>query len=102
VFGSIGVAIYRGYLGDNLPNGLPADVTEAATATLGGAIAVAGQLTGEIKTSVVEAARFGFLRGLKLCSVVTGIWTLGLAAFAAISFRGAGVAGGVTANETAA
>src|SRR5207248_5395742 len=46
-YGSIGVAIYRGMLGAAFPPGVPADVTRAALATLGGSVVAAQPLPGE-------------------------------------------------------
>jgi MFS transporter, DHA2 family, multidrug resistance protein len=87
VFGSIGVAIYRGLLGSALPAGLPADVSQSAMATLGGAVVVAQHLPAEIGTVLVAAARDAFLRGLVMSAVISGVGTLALAAFAWVTFR---------------
>lgn len=92
VFGSIGVALYRGLLGSALPAGLPADVTQAAMATLGGAVVVAQHLPAEIGPGLVAAAREAFLRGLVVSEVISGAGTLALAAFAWVTFRREGVA----------
>jgi len=91
-YGSIGVAIYRGVLGTALPAGLPADVTHAALATLGGAVVAAQQLPGETGTALLGAARDAFVRGLVLCQMISGIGTLVLAIFAWATFRRAPVA----------
>src|SRR5207248_3053187 len=91
-YGSIGVAIYRGALGAALPAGLPADVTHAALATLGGAVVAAQQLPGETGTALLGAARDAFVRGLVLCQMISGIGTLLLAIFAWATFRSAPVA----------
>jgi DHA2 family multidrug resistance protein-like MFS transporter len=91
IFGSIGVAIYRGLLGADLPAGLPADVTQAAMATLGGAVVAAQQLSGEVGTALVGAAREAFLRGLVVSEVISGVGVLALAVFAWQTFRRVGV-----------
>jgi len=91
-FGSIGVAIYRGVLGGALPTGLPADVTHAALATLGGAVVAAQQLPGETGTALLGAARDAFVRGLVLCQMISGAGSLALAVFAWATFRRAPVA----------
>jgi len=92
IFGSIGVAIYRGLLGPALPAGLPADITHAAMATLGGAVLAAEQLPAEVGTVLVGAAREAFLRGLVVSEVISGVGTLVLAVFAWVTFRRVGVA----------
>src|SRR5438874_4274238 len=91
-YGSIGVAIYRGVLGTALPAGLPADVTHAALATLGGAVVAAQQLPGETGTALLGAARDAFVRGLVLCQMISGAGSLALAVFAWVTFRRAPVA----------
>jgi DHA2 family multidrug resistance protein-like MFS transporter len=87
VFGSIGVAIYRMLLAPTLPAGLSHDVTQAAMATLGGAVAVSQQLSGDLAGALLDAARDAFLRGLQVCAVISGVGTLALAIFAAVSYR---------------
>src|SRR5947207_7855265 len=91
-YGSIGVAFYCGVLGAALPAGLPADVTHAALATLGGAVVAAQQLPGETGTALLGAARDAFVRGLVLCQMISGAGSLALAVFAWVTFRRAPVA----------
>ena len=86
LFGSLGVAIYRMLMAQTMPVGLSPEVTEAATATLGGAVAVAQQLGGGVADALLDAAREAFLRGLRLCAVISGVGTVGLAIFAAAAF----------------
>ena len=91
LFGSIGVAIYRGLLASALPVGLSADSSRAALATLAGAVNVAQQLPPERAVALVGAAREAFLRGLVVCQVISGVMTLVLATFAWAMFRRVGV-----------
>ena len=91
IFGSIGVAIYRGLLTRALPASLATDVADAALSTLGGALAVSNQLTAPLSTALVEAAREAFLRGLVLCTVISGVGSLVLAVFASARFRRVGL-----------
>jgi DHA2 family multidrug resistance protein-like MFS transporter len=91
IFGSIGVAIYRGLLAPALPVGLSAEVTNATLATLGGAVAIASDLSGQVGAALLDAARNAFLRGLMLCAVISGIGYLALAVYAAWTFRSASV-----------
>jgi DHA2 family multidrug resistance protein-like MFS transporter len=92
LFGSIGVAVYRGVLGQTLPTGLSPEVTNAAMSTLGGAFAISRQLPAQVGAALVDAANDAFLRGLVLCSAISGVGSIGLALFAAATFRGVGVA----------
>jgi DHA2 family multidrug resistance protein-like MFS transporter len=91
IFGSIGVAIYRGMLAPALPVGLSGEVTSATLATLGGAVAVASNLSTQLGATLVDAARGAFLRGLTLCAMISGVGYLALAVYAAWTFRGARV-----------
>jgi len=91
IFGSIGVAIYRGMLAPALPVGLSGEVTSATLATLGGAVAVASNLSTQLGAALVDAARGAFLRGLTLCAMISGVGYLALAVYAACTFRDARV-----------
>jgi DHA2 family multidrug resistance protein-like MFS transporter len=87
VFGSLSVLIYRTLLGDALPAGLPAGLVQESNATLAGALEAAGRLPAESGAVVVDAARRAFLRGLQVCSIISGVGTLALAVLAARTFR---------------
>jgi DHA2 family multidrug resistance protein-like MFS transporter len=91
IFGSIGVAIYRGLLGVELPAGLSGEVAQAALSTLGGAVVAARGLSTEVGAALVGAARDAFLRGLVVSEVISGVGTLALAVFAWVTFRREGV-----------
>jgi DHA2 family multidrug resistance protein-like MFS transporter len=79
IFGTIGIAIYRGAMADALPAGLPAEAATAARDTLGGAVAVAAHLPEGVGAALVEAARLAFVDGLQLTAAISTIGTLGLA-----------------------
>ena len=87
VFGSIGVAVYRAIVGDAIPPSISPEVAEAAKATLGGAVATAAQLPGELGTALTDAARAAFMRGLRVCAVISAVGSVALAAFAGVALR---------------
>jgi MFS transporter, DHA2 family, multidrug resistance protein len=87
VFGSIGVAIYRGAMSAALLDHLPADAAEAARATLGGAMAAAAQLNDSIGRDIADAARDAFLEGVRLCAGVSVLGSALLAIFAFVTLR---------------
>jgi len=89
VFGSIGVAVYRAMLAGEIPAGLPADMADAARATLAGAIHVSKQLPGEAGAALMEASREAFLRGLQLTALISVVGSIALAIFAAVTLRNA-------------
>jgi DHA2 family multidrug resistance protein-like MFS transporter len=77
LFGSIGVAVYRMAVGAAIPPGITPDAAEAALSTLGGAVALAGQIpAGEALASV---ARNAFIDGVKLCAAISAIASVALA-----------------------
>jgi DHA2 family multidrug resistance protein-like MFS transporter len=87
IFGSIGVAIYRGAIGAALPAGLPVEAASAARDTLGGAVQVGGELPGQIGAALIDAARGAFTQGLHLTAAISAVVTLGLALFVLITLR---------------
>ena len=87
IMGSIGVAIYRSQLGDQLPTGLPAGMATAARDTLGSAVAVAAQLPTQTGSAVVAAARDAFVAGMQLSSVIAAVGAVGVAIMALVTLR---------------
>jgi DHA2 family multidrug resistance protein-like MFS transporter len=87
VMGSIGVAIYRSRLADQLPPQVPAEAAEAARDTLGSAAAVAAQLPGELGQAVLVAAREAFVAGMRLSSMLAAGIGLALALLALLVLR---------------
>jgi DHA2 family multidrug resistance protein-like MFS transporter len=73
ILGSIGTALYRAEVADALPSGISAGVTNAAKDTLGGALAVAHTLPGEIAATVVAAANAAFVDAIHLVAGVAAI-----------------------------
>jgi DHA2 family multidrug resistance protein-like MFS transporter len=90
VLGSIGVALYRASLGDALPAGVPADAAVVARDTLGGAVAVAGQLPGQLGTAVLAAARDAFVQGMQVATTISAVIAVGVAILAIVMLRNIG------------
>jgi DHA2 family multidrug resistance protein-like MFS transporter len=90
VLGSIGVALYRGHIADALPAGVPADATIVARDTLGGAVAVAGQLPAQLGTEVLEVARDAFVHGMQAATTISAILAVGIAILAVVMLRNVG------------
>ena len=87
VFGSIGVAVYRTMIADAVPPGLAPAVADAAKATLGGALATAAELPGEVGNVLSETARAAFMRGLRVCAIISAVGSVVLAVFAGVALR---------------
>jgi DHA2 family multidrug resistance protein-like MFS transporter len=87
VLGSIGTAVYRSDVAGTLPDGLPVAAGDAAHETLGGAIAVAGQLPGQVKDAVIGAARTAFTDGLHTAAISAAAVLVVAAIVAAVVLR---------------
>jgi DHA2 family multidrug resistance protein-like MFS transporter len=87
ILGSIGVAVYRGAMAGAVPDGVPLPVAEAARDTLGAAIAVAGQLPGQLGARLVGAARDAFIQALQLTAAISAVGSVVLAVFVASVLR---------------
>jgi DHA2 family multidrug resistance protein-like MFS transporter len=87
VFGSIGIAVYRSIMAETIPPSVPPDAAEAARATLGGAVAAAAQLPGQLGRALVDAAREAFMQGLRVTAAISVIGSLALAVFTVVTLR---------------
>src|SRR6266540_4127527 len=85
--GSIGVAIYRSELADRLPAEMPAAAAAIARDTLGGAVAVAGELPDRLGAAVLQTAREAFVQGMHLTSAIAALVAVGLAVLAVVALR---------------
>jgi DHA2 family multidrug resistance protein-like MFS transporter len=90
ILGSIGVAVYRGGVAEGLPDGVPATAAAAARDTLGGAVAVAQELPGELGTAVIGVARDAFVQGMQVASTVSAVLAVGVAILAVVMLRNVG------------
>ncbi len=87
ILGSVGTAVYRSRLADALPAGVPPEAAEVARDTLGGALAVAGQLPDQLGAALLDAARGAFTQALELNAAISAVVAVGLALGAAILLR---------------
>jgi DHA2 family multidrug resistance protein-like MFS transporter len=71
VLGSIGAAIYRNEMESAVPAGVSAEAAESARSTLGGALAVAQQLPGDLGVQLITTAQDAFARSLELASLLS-------------------------------
>jgi MFS transporter, DHA2 family, multidrug resistance protein len=98
VLGSVGVAVYRRDVIDEVPAEIPAAAADAARDTLGGAVAAAGQLPEQLGGALVDAAQVAFTNGLHLTAAIGAVISLGIAALAAHLLRNARPGGGEEAE----
>ncbi len=99
ILGSIGIAVYRNEVTDAIPAGLPPEAAEAARDTLGGALAVAGQLPDQLGAGLLDAAREAFAQSLQLTAATSAAVAMGIALLAAVLLRRVGATSPATVNE---
>ena len=82
IFGSIGTAVYRLAMWDAVPGSVPPQAMEAARSTLGGAVAVASQLPGQLRAELLGSARAAFTQAFELtaaiCAAVSLLTAIGV------------------------
>lgn len=87
LLGSIVTAIYRGAMaGEPLP-GIPQGSVDAAKDTLGAAVEVAAQLSGERGPKLLAAAREAFVYAFEVTSALSAVAAVGAACLAAALLR---------------
>jgi MFS transporter, DHA2 family, multidrug resistance protein len=87
VLGVVGTAVYRSQLAHGVPAGVPEHGAAAARDTLGGAVAVAGQLPDRLGMPLLEAAREAFTQGLHLAAAVSAAAALAFAILVTVLLR---------------
>ncbi|HEV3473375.1 MAG TPA: MFS transporter, partial [Actinomycetota bacterium] len=81
LFGSIGVAVYRGAMADAVPSEVPLRAADAARDTLGGALGIAADLPGDVGAAIIATAQDAFLQGVHVVALISVVGSLALAAF---------------------
>jgi DHA2 family multidrug resistance protein-like MFS transporter len=87
VLGSIGTAVYRDQVTTGVPASIPPEAAEAARATLGGAVAAAGQLPDRLGAPLLDAAREAFVHGLQVTAVISAVIAMSLAILVTVLLR---------------
>lgn len=88
ILGSIGTAVYRGAVANDLPAGIPSEAAAAAHDTLGGAVEVAQQLPDGMGVALLDVAREAFVQGLHIAASISGVVAIVAAIIAVVVFRG--------------
>ena len=88
LLGTLGIAVYRDRLDEDLPAGVPAESAEAAQSTLGGAVAVADELPRRLADELLDAAQEAFTAGLQVSALVSAVVAAVTAILAAVLLRG--------------
>jgi DHA2 family multidrug resistance protein-like MFS transporter len=85
--GSLLTAVYRGRVGDTLPDGIPVAAARSARDTLAGATAAAHDLSGPPAAAVLTAARRAFTDGMHVTTVTSAVLLALVAVVSVISLR---------------
>ncbi len=78
VLGSLGMAIYRSQVAYAIPSTVSAEAAAAARDTLGGAVALAGQLPDALGATLLHVARSAFTQALQMTAVTGLVVMVGL------------------------
>jgi MFS transporter, DHA2 family, multidrug resistance protein len=87
ILGSVGTAIYRSYMSNDMPSGISAASAEAARDTLGGATAEAAKLGSDAGVQLLTAAREAFTQALQVGLLICALVSLVLAILIFIRLR---------------
>jgi DHA2 family multidrug resistance protein-like MFS transporter len=87
VLGSIGTAIYRAGMAAAPLDGVPAEARQTARDTLGGAVAEAARLSGDLGPHLAEAARHAFSEALQVTIGICAVVSVLTAVLAAVALR---------------
>jgi DHA2 family multidrug resistance protein-like MFS transporter len=87
ILGTLGTSVYRSFMANAIPTGVPAEAAEAARDTLGGAVAAASQLPDQVATALLNASHTAFAEGLHLTAIIATILMIGAAILAVTMLR---------------
>jgi len=100
VLGTIGTAVYRSRVTDDIPAGIPAEDAEIARDTLGGAVAVSDELPSSLAEDLLTTAREAFTAALQVSALTSTVLAVASAAVALIFMRGIRATGDAEAVDS--
>ncbi|MEJ7628968.1 MAG: MFS transporter [Nocardioidaceae bacterium] len=87
VLGSVGLALYRNQVAENLPAGLSEPVAAAATDTLGAAVGAAERLDGASAEALLDVTRAAFVSGMQTSALIAAVVAGVVAVVALVGLR---------------
>ncbi len=87
VLGSVVTAVYRSGMADTVLSGVSVAAAQAARSTLGGAVAVAGQLPGASGAALLDASRGAFAHAFQVTATISALMVLATVLLAAFMLR---------------
>ena len=94
ILGTLGTAVYRARVADDVPAGVPAEQEDAVQDTLGGAVAAAEELPAGVGAELLEVAREAFTEGMQVAAVASAVVAAAAAVLAAALLRNVRTSGG--------
>jgi MFS transporter, DHA2 family, multidrug resistance protein len=88
VLGTLGTAVYRSRVIDDIPAGIPPEQATVAEDTLGGAVAVGEELPVSLAEELLGVAREAFVVAMQVSAGVSAVVALGTAVVAVVFMRG--------------
>ena len=85
--GSIGVALYRSRVADQLPAGVPPEAAAAANDTLGAAVAATSELSDGAAATLLDVTRDAFVAGMQTSAWIAAVMAAVIAAVALRTLR---------------
>jgi MFS transporter, DHA2 family, multidrug resistance protein len=73
ILGTLGTAVYRMQIDDDVPAGVPAESAETARDTLGGALAESRELPAALGADLLDSAQQAFTQGMQVVAFVSAV-----------------------------
>jgi DHA2 family multidrug resistance protein-like MFS transporter len=89
ILGSVGTAVYRSFMKNADPPGIPVSFKAEASETLGGAAAVAEQLSSTTKAELLATSQQAFTHAFEWNSLISGIIATSIAIVVVVMLRNA-------------
>jgi DHA2 family multidrug resistance protein-like MFS transporter len=87
VLGSIGTLVYRNHVTGAIPADVPVEAADAVLSTLGGAVAVAGQLPVRDGAALLHVARAAFAQSFAVAAWISAVIVIAMAMATAVLLR---------------
>ena len=87
LIGTLGTAVYRSQVDDEIPARVPPEAAETARDTLGGAVAVSEDLPARLATDLLDAAQEAFTQGLQVAAFASAVIAGATAVIAVVWMR---------------
>jgi MFS transporter, DHA2 family, multidrug resistance protein len=73
LIGTLGIAVYRSRVEEDIPEGVPPEQADVARDTLGGAVAVSEDLPASLANDLLEAAHEAFTVGMQVAALASAV-----------------------------